>query len=84
MAEKHKSKHKTPKDFAKSLKAETRKDMKDYTAEDAPNMVPGGVKGVVPGVARIYATDVFQNFQNILVLYIYSYVFQPCYYPFYI
>jgi hypothetical protein len=41
MAEKHKSKYKAPKDEAKSLKAETRKDMKDYTAEDAPNMVPG-------------------------------------------
>jgi len=66
MAEKHKSKHKTPKDFAKSLKAETRKDMKDYTAEDAPNMVPGGVKGVLENVPRKYATEVIDNIENMV------------------
>jgi hypothetical protein len=66
MAEKHKSKYKAPKDEAKSLKAETRKDMKDYTAEDAPNMVPGGVKGVQPNVPRKYATDVIDNIENMV------------------
>jgi len=52
--------------MAKSLKAETRKDMKDYTAEDAPNMVPGGVKGVQPNVPRKYATNVIDNIENMV------------------
>jgi hypothetical protein len=34
MAEKHKSKYKAPKDFEKSLKTPTRKDLKDYTHDD--------------------------------------------------
>jgi hypothetical protein len=34
MAEKHKSKYKTPKDFEKSQKPKLRKDLKDYTADD--------------------------------------------------
>ena len=34
MAEKHKSKYKTPKDFEKSQKLKTRKDLKDYTTDD--------------------------------------------------
>jgi len=34
MAEKHKSKYKTPKDFEKSQKTKTRKDLKDYTHDD--------------------------------------------------
>lgn len=34
MAEKHKSKYKKPNDLEKSQKAETRKDLKDYTADD--------------------------------------------------
>jgi hypothetical protein len=66
MAKKHKSKYKAPKDEAKSQKPETRKDMKDYTAEDAPNMVPGGVKGVQPNVPRKYATDVIDNIENMV------------------
>jgi hypothetical protein len=66
MAEKHKSKYKAPKDEAKSQKPETRKDMMDYTAEDAPNMVPDGVKGVQPNVPRKYATDVIDNIENMV------------------
>jgi hypothetical protein len=66
MAEKHKSKYKAPKDEAKSQKPETRKDMKDYMGEEAPNMVPGGVKGVVPNVPRKYATDVIDNVENMV------------------
>lgn len=66
MAEKHKSKYKAPKDEAKSQKPETRKDMKDYVGEEAPNMVPGGVKGVVPNVPRKYATDVIDNVENMV------------------
>jgi hypothetical protein len=34
MAEKHKSKYKTPKDFEKSQKPHARKDVKDYTHDD--------------------------------------------------
>ena len=34
MAQKHKSKYKTPKDFEKSQKPKARKDLKDYTEED--------------------------------------------------
>lgn len=34
MAEKHKSKYKAPKDLEKSQKPNTRKDLKDYTADD--------------------------------------------------
>lgn len=34
MAEKHKSKYKTPNDFEKSQKTKTRKDLKDYTHDD--------------------------------------------------
>lgn len=34
MAEKHKSKYKTPKDFEKSQKIQARKDLKDYTHDD--------------------------------------------------
>jgi hypothetical protein len=66
MAEKHKSKYKSPKDFEKSQKPQTRKDVKDYVGEDAANMVPGGVKGVVPNVPRKYATDVIDNVENMV------------------
>jgi hypothetical protein len=66
MAEKHKSKYKAPKDLEKSQKTETRKTMKDYVGDDAPNMVPGGVKGVVPNVPRKYATDVIDNVENMV------------------
>ena len=34
MAERYKSKYKTPKDFEKSQKPKLRKDLKDYTADD--------------------------------------------------
>ena len=34
MAQKHKSKYKTPKDFEKSQKPKPRKDLKDYTEDD--------------------------------------------------
>ena len=66
MAEKHKSKYKAPKDLEKSQKPKTRKTMKDYVGDDAPNMVPGGVKGVVPNVPRKYATDVIDNVENMV------------------
>ena len=66
MAEKHKSKYKAPKDEAKSQKPQVRKSIKDYVGEDAPNMVPGGVKGVQPNVPRKYATDVIDNIENMV------------------
>lgn len=66
MAEKHKSKYKAPKDLEKSQKPETRKTMKDYVGEESTNMVPGGVKGVVPNVPRKYATDVIDNVENMV------------------
>jgi hypothetical protein len=66
MAEKHKSKYKAPKYFENSQKPEVRKNMKDYVGEDAPNMVPGGVKGVVPNVPRKYATEVIDNVENMV------------------
>ena len=40
MAEKHKSKYKTPKDLEKSQKPKTRKDLKDYTFDNKDSLNP--------------------------------------------
>ena len=49
----HKSKHKEPKDFKKSQKAETRKDLKDYTQEDKDGgMNPNSVGDAQTNVLR--------------------------------
>ena len=66
MAEKHKSKYKAPKDEAKSLKPETRKDIKDYVADDAHGMVPNSTKQMQPLVARKYATEVIDDVENMV------------------
>ena len=66
MAEKHKSKYKAPKDEAKSQKPEVRKSIKDYTADEAHGMVPNLAKGIAPGVARKYATEVIDNVENMV------------------
>lgn len=66
MAEKHKTKYKSPKDLEKSTKPNTRKDIKDYTGEDAHGMVPNLTKGVQPLVLRKYATDVIDDVENMV------------------
>ena len=66
MAEKHKTKYKAPKDMAKSQKAETRKDIKDYTSEDNYGMVPNSTKQMQPLVARKYATEVIDDVENMV------------------
>ena len=66
MAEKHKTKYKSPKDLEKSTKPNTRKDIKDYTGEEAHGMVPNLSKGVQPLVVRKYATDVLADVENMV------------------
>ena len=66
MAEKHKTKYKEPKDMAKSQKAETRKDIKDYTSEDNYGMVPNSTKQMQSLVARKYATEVIDDVENMV------------------
>tara|TARA_R110000824_G_scaffold18071_2_gene72298 strand:- start:1152 stop:2138 length:987 start_codon:yes stop_codon:yes gene_type:complete len=66
MAEKHKTKYKSPKDLEKSTKPNTRKDIKDYTGDDAHGMVPNLSKGVQPLVVRKYATDVLDDVENMV------------------
>ena len=66
MAEKHKTKYKAPKDMAKSQKAETRKDIKDYTSEDNYGMVPNSTKQMQSLVARKYATEVIDDVENMV------------------
>jgi hypothetical protein len=66
MAEKHKTKYKSPKDLEKSTKPNTRKDIKDYAADDAHGMVPGLTKGVQPLVVRKYATNVIADVENMV------------------
>ena len=66
MAEKHKAKYKPPKDLEKSTKLNTRKDIKDYTGDDAHGMVPNLSKGVQPLVVRKYATDVLDDVENMV------------------
>ena len=66
MAEKHKTKYKAPKDMAKSQKAETRKDIKDYTSEDNYGMVPNSTKQMHSLVARKYATEVIDDVENMV------------------
>jgi hypothetical protein len=66
MAEKHKTKYKSPKDLEKSTKPNTRKDIKDYTGDEAHGMVPNLAKGVQPLVVRKYATDVLDDVENMV------------------
>jgi hypothetical protein len=66
MAEKHKTKYKSPKDLEKSTKLNTRKDIKDYTGDEAHGMVPNLSKGVQPLVVRKYATDVLDDVENMV------------------
>ena len=66
MAEKHKTKYKSPKDLEKSTKPNTRKDIKDYTGDEAHGMVPNLSKGVQPLVVRKYATDVLDDVENMV------------------
>ena len=66
MAEKHKTKYKSPKDLEKSTKPNTRKDIKDYTGDEAHGMVPNLTKGVQPLVVRKYATDVLDDVENMV------------------
>ena len=66
MAEKHKTKYKAPKDQSKSLKPETRKDIKDYTSEDNYGMVPNSTKQMQSLVARKYATEVIDDVENMV------------------
>ena len=66
MAEIHKTKYKSPKDLEKSTKLNTRKDIKDYTGDEAHGMVPNLSKGVQPLVVRKYATDVLDDVENMV------------------
>ena len=66
MAEKHKTKYKSPKDLEKSTKLNTRKDIKDYIGDEAHGMVPNLSKGVQPLVVRKYATDVLDDVENMV------------------
>ena len=66
MAEKHKTEYKEPKDMAKSQKAETRKDIKDYTAPDADGMVPNLVKGIQELVPRNINGEVIDDVENMV------------------
>lgn len=66
MAEKHKTKYKSPKDLEKSTKPNTRKDIKDYTGAEAHGMVPNLTKGVQPAVLRKYATNVIDDVENMV------------------
>jgi len=66
MAEKHKTKYREPKDMLKSQKAETRKDIKDYTTPDADGMVPNLSKGIQKLVPRNINGEVIDNIENMV------------------
>ena len=67
MAEKHKSKYKAPKDFEKSLKTPTRKDLKDYTHDDKDGgMNPYSTKEMQDLVLRKVDKEVIDNIQNMV------------------
>jgi hypothetical protein len=63
---KHKSKWTKPKDEAKSLKPESRKDIKDYTAPDADGMVPNLSKGIQKLVPRNINGEVIDDVENMV------------------
>jgi len=63
---KHKSKWKEAKDTSKSLKPESRKDIKDYTAPDADGMVPNLVKGIQELVPRNINGEVIDDVENMV------------------
>lgn len=66
MAEKHKSKYKEAKDMAKSQKIEARKDLKDYTGDEAHGMVPELVKGPQKLVPRNINGEVIEDIENMV------------------
>jgi len=66
MAEKHKSKYKEAKDMAKSQKIEARKDLKDYTGDEAHGMVPNLVKGIQELVPRNINGEVIEDIENMV------------------
>ena len=66
MAEKHKSKYKEAKDMAKSQKIEARKDLKDYTGDEAHGMVPELVKGPQKLVPRNINGEVIDDIENMV------------------
>ena len=67
MAEKHKSKYKAPKDFEKSLKTPTRKDLKDYTHDDKDGgLNPYSTKEMQYIVQRKVDKEVIDNIQNMV------------------
>ena len=63
---KHKSNYTKPKDEAKSLKPETRKDIKDYTGDEAHGMVPNLVKGIQELVPRNINGEVIDDVENMV------------------
>ena len=63
---KHNSKYTKPKDEAKSLKPETRKDIKDYTGDEAHGMVPNLVKGIQELVPRNINGEVIDDVENMV------------------
>ena len=63
---KHKSKYTKPKDEAKSLKPESRKDIKDYTGDEAHGMVPNLVKGIQELVPRNINGEVIDDVENMV------------------
>ena len=64
--QKHKSKYKIPEDFKKSQKAETRKDLKDYTLEDKDGKMNPGASGKKEAlVPRNINGEVIDDSENI-------------------
>ena len=65
--EKHKTKYKEPKDYKKSQKAETRKDIKDYTHDDKDGgMNPNSTKEKQQKVLRKRDKQVIDNAKNMV------------------
>jgi hypothetical protein len=63
---KHKSKYIKPKNFEASQKIEARKDLKDYTGDEAHGMVPGLVKGIQELVPRNINGEVIDDIENMV------------------
>ena len=63
---KHKSKYTKPKNFEASQKIEARKDLKDYTGDEAHGMVPELVKGPQKLVPRNINGEVIEDIENMV------------------
>jgi tRNA uridine 5-carbamoylmethylation protein Kti12 len=63
---KHKSKYTKPKNFEASQKIAARKDLKDYTGDEAHGMVPGLVKGIQELVPRNINGEVIDDIENMV------------------